>query len=334
KITPTFVSPGVDGMPTSGADEIWGFAGDDTLDGGGGADTLIGGKGNEHYYVDNAEDVVTENSNEGIDRIFASVNYALPSHVEHLHLGGSKVAYNGDGNSLDNGILGNPLDNYLKGLGGRDTLLGYQGNDTLDGGQDADIMVGGQDNDTYYVDRLDDRVSEVAGEGTDTVIVSVNDYTLSDHVENLTLAGNTQRGYGNALNNYILGNDNNNVMTAGGGVDTLEGKKGNDTYYLDSAQDSVIEKAGEGTDEVFTSANDYTLADHVENLYLIGNAQQATGNALDNVIIGNAQDNIITGGIGDDTMQGKTGGDAYYVDSIGDTVVEKANGLLGIADQV
>ncbi|HBS58148.1 MAG TPA: hypothetical protein DEA44_02655, partial [Firmicutes bacterium] len=50
---------------------------DNKLDGAQGADTMAGGAGNDVYLVDNAGDVVYENANEGIDTVYATINYTL-----------------------------------------------------------------------------------------------------------------------------------------------------------------------------------------------------------------------------------------------------------------
>lgn len=46
------------------------------------------------------------------------------------------------------------------------------------------------------------------------------------------------------------------------------------------------------------------------------------GNALNNILIGNAGANQLDGGLGARTMTGGAGDDRYYVDNIGDVVVE------------
>src|SRR5205085_10755690 len=60
--------------------------GNDTLIGGLGNDTLAGGLGNDFYYIDTAGDVVTENSDEGIDTVYSRVNSILDADIENLNL--------------------------------------------------------------------------------------------------------------------------------------------------------------------------------------------------------------------------------------------------------
>ena len=115
-------------------------------------------------------------------------------------------------------------------------------------------------------------------------------------------------------------------MIGGAGSNTLIGGLGNDTYIVDNIGDTVIEKAGEGTDTVFSSV-DFTLSAGVENLTLTGTASlSGIGNALDNVITGNGGANILDGGAGKDTLIGGGGDDIYLVDNSSDVVIENTDG--------
>ena len=85
-----------------GTDTLYGGPGNDHLDGGSGADKMFGGTGDDTFVVDNTSDVITENANQGIDTIFASVSYTLAANLENLTLTGL-AALAGTGNDLRNG---------------------------------------------------------------------------------------------------------------------------------------------------------------------------------------------------------------------------------------
>jgi Ca2+-binding RTX toxin-like protein len=304
----------------SGNDTIYGGTGNDTLNGGYGNDAMYGGTGNDAYLVDSAFDSVTEYVAEGIDTVYSSISYSLGINLENLTLTDS--ASHGYGNSLDNILTGNIYNNSLDG---------GAGNDTLDGGLGSDSLSGGVGNDAYLVDSASDSVTEFIAEGTDTVYASVS-YTLGINLENLVLTGTATNGYGNTLDNVLIGNIYNNILDGGTGNDALYGGVGNDVYYIDSSLDSAIENAAEGTDTVYASLS-YSLGINLENLTLTGTALNGNGNTLDNIITGNSGNNILDGGYGNDTligdtgndtMYGRTGNDVYYVDSYSDSVTENA----------
>ena len=289
-----------------------------TLSGGTGNDTMQGGAGDDIYVVDATADVVVESSGEGTDVVQSSVTYTLSGNVENLTLTGSS-ALSGTGNDLNNALTGNS---------GANTLTGGAGNDTLTGAAGTDTLVGGTGDDVYVLDVAADVVTELAGEGTDTVQIGVT-YTLGSNVENLTLTGSTAiNGTGNALDNWLVGNGANNTLTGGGGNDTLDGGLGNDTmvggagndvFVVNVSTDSVTENANEGTDTV-QSAVTYTLGSNLENLLLTGtSAINGTGNALANAVTGNAAANTLTGGAGADTLDGAAGNDTLLGGAGADT---------------
>ena len=289
-----------------GNDLIYGGGGSDTLNGGVGADILIGGASYDTYEVDNVGDIVTENINEGIDKVNSSVTYTLSANVENLTLTGASTI-NGTGNNLVNTLLGNSAANLL------------------DGGTGADALNGGAGDDTYIVDNVGDVITENSGAGTDTVNSSVT-CTLSGNVENLALMGLLAiSGTGNILPNTITGNSVNNILNGAAGADTLIGGAGDDTYTVDDVGDTITENLSDGTDKV-NSGVTYFLAANVENLTLTGASTiNGTGNNLVNNITGNAANNLLDGGAGADALKGGAGDDTYIVDIIGDIVTEKLN---------
>ncbi|KQQ44622.1 hypothetical protein ASF58_20845 [Methylobacterium sp. Leaf125] len=258
----------------AGANRLYGGAGNDHLDGGLGADTLVGGSGDDTYVVDNARDLVVEYTNQGTDTVEAAVSYTLSSGVENLTLTGS-AGIDGTGNSLANVLTGNGADNHLSGGVGNDTLSGGAGNDTLNGDAGNDVLVGGAGNDrldggtgndtfsggtgndTYIVDLSTERVTELAGEGTDTVLASAT-FKLQGNLENLTLTGTSAiDGTGNFQSNILIGNSSANMLDGSGGRDVLTGGGGNDTFVFrkgETSGDKVMDFTGAGA----------TSGDHLE----------------------------------------------------------------------
>ncbi|HEY8117621.1 MAG TPA: hypothetical protein VIE91_00130 [Methylophilaceae bacterium] len=316
-----------------GNDSLAGNAGNDTLDGGAGNDTLVGGAGNDVYVVDSASDVVTELSNDGTDAIQTSLgSFDLNSYanVENLiHTGSSNFI--GTGTALDNAITGGS---------GNDTLNGGAGNDTLDGGSGNDVLFGGADNDTYVVDSVNDVVTELSNEGTDTIQTALASLDLHaySNIENLVHTGSVNfTGTGNGQDNSITGGTGSDTLNGGGGNDTLVGGAGNDTYIIDSLSDVITEASNEGTDTIQTSLtvinlNAYT---EIENIFHTGSSDFiGTGTAANNSLTGGSGNDSLSGlggndtldgGAGNDTLVGGSGNDTYIVDSTSDVVDEAGN---------
>ncbi len=166
---------------------------------------------------------------------------------------------------------------------------------------------------------------------------------------------------GTDFDDLILGLNGDDTLDGSSGNDRLIGGRGDDLYYVDSAGDMVIETGGQGIDTVASSIS-WTLGDHLENLTLLGGADNSgTGNSLQNILIGNigmnilsgengndhlegregndvllggggqdkldggSGDDFLNGGQGPDRMFGGTGNDTYIVDDAGDLVIELPN---------
>jgi serralysin len=185
----------------------------------------------------------------------------------------------------------------------------------------------------------------------------VNNIAISEHV----LIENAKGGDGN---DSIYGNWSKNVLTGGGGHDVLDGKSGadtmiggagDDTYYVDDANDKIIDSRSArvsswptpsyvsyntGIDNVLTTLNTYTLQEHLENVFFEGSgAFQGYGNDANNHIkagsgtdhlYGYDRDDILDGGAGADRMYGGAGNDTYFVDDVGDVVSELGNAVAPV----
>ncbi|MBY3469095.1 rhizobiocin [Rhizobium laguerreae] len=316
----------------AGNDSLTGDSGNDTLDGGAGIDKMSGGVGDDVYIVDNANDIVIENANEGTDAVRTAVwNFTLATNIENLTYTGTGT-FAGYGNAAAN------------------VITGATGFDQLDGKAGADTLIGGAGDDTYTVDSLGDVVVEATDGGVDRILTDLAAYSLAGiaNVENLVLRSNgNSTGTGNSLDNIITSGTGNDTLSGGAGNDTLDGGRGadsltggagNDIYVVYDAGDTIIENADEGIDTVQTYLTGYTLSANIENLSYRGPwafGFAGTGNNLDNVITGGGATDTLSGGAGDDTLDGWTGADTltggagndtYVIDNAGDRVTEAANG--------
>ncbi len=248
-----------------------------------GAVNIAGGTGGDTYYVNNSADTITVATGALNESVIATVSYALPANIQNITVTGSGLTATGNG-----------MSNHLTSTGGANTLIGGLGDDT------------------YYVNNAGDKVVELAGQGTDTIIATVS-YALPANVENLTLKGSGLTATGNGLNN---------ALTSTGGANTLVGGAGNDTFYVTNIGDKVVAQAG-GVNTVIASVS-YAMPANVASLELTGTGLTATGAAAGhNDLISRDGGNTLIGGAG--------GYDIFNIAHSNDVIVVAA-GTVG--DQV
>ena len=331
-----------------GDDELYGGHGDDVLVGGAGIDQFFGGYGNDTFVIDNPNESITEEDNQGTDTVVVDFSYSLRDYFENLSAASilSTNAIDLIGNARDNVLTGNAGSNLLSGSYGSDTLYGNGGNDTLIGGQGNDLLSGGSGADTFIF---------VAGDGDDIVtdltagdLVRLSSYytaqsitqvgsdvvvVLSD-TDRITFQNTALEAVRAALSfegvqppKYLVGTPGNDTLIGGSGDDGLSGGAGNDildgragrdsmaggtgndVYYVDDAYDVVGEKAGEGTDTIRSSVS-YRMPSNVEIGILEGTAAiNLEGSYDDNRLEGNSGNNSLFGMPGNDTLLGGGGND-------------------------
>jgi len=263
-----------------GDDNIYAHGGDDVIKGGGGHDDITGGVGADYIFGDAGVDTASYLGSAGgvwVDLasgqgFFNEAQGDVLNGIENLT--GSQhgdMLMGDDGANFLRGFNGNDVlkggggadylrgdygDDTLQGGAGADYLVGNFGNDTLDGGADDDVldagdgndtMSGGTGNDIYYADGGDVLI-EAADAGFDVVYAYTKNFTLTDHIEVLSLVEGTF-GTGNAQANTIFGNGGDNVLNGAGGSDALSGLGGNDTFVFKAGEahgDVVYEFNGNG----------------------------------------------------------------------------------------
>ncbi|HEY2658169.1 MAG TPA: family 16 glycosylhydrolase [Caulobacteraceae bacterium] len=238
---------------------------------------LAGGTGGDTYYVNNSADTISVAAGTLNESVIASVSYALPANIQNITVNGSGLT-----------ATGNSMSNHLTSTGGANTLIGGLGDDT------------------YYVNNVGDKVVELAGQGTDTIISTVS-YALPANVETLTVKGAgltaTANGAGDSL-------------TSLGGANTLVGGAGVDTFYVNNVGDKVVSLSGQGADVIVSSVS-FSMPDNVHVLRLAGAGLTATGNA--------AGGDYMTSVNGGDTLIGGAGGnDVFTVSHSNDVIVVAA----------
>ena len=314
-----------------GNDVLSGGAGNDLLDGGTGADTMTGGAGNDAYFLDDAGDVISEDSNAGHDRVKSTVTHVLGTHFEELWLMGAGDL-DGTGNEANNFMRGSDGANTLSAQGGQDTILGRDGADVILAGAGDDMAKGHQENDT-----LD------GGAGNDKLYGDNGD-------DSLTGGEGDDRLYGGAGNDEQQGGAGNDRLNGGAGADTLTGGTGNDVYRIDE-NDVITEAADAGYDKVvlYSTGGTYNIAANIEKvavkkadvqsettvygnddgqvIIVRGSADVYAGDGDDHITLGHqmGQLGLANGGAGNDKLHGSLRADALHGGDGNDKLISGGN---------
>jgi Ca2+-binding RTX toxin-like protein len=220
-------------------------------------------------------------------------------------------------------IFGYEGHDTIYGLGGADSIFGGDGNDNIFGGSGNDMLKGGGG-----ADDLD------GGSGTDEANYSDSLSGVTVSLISGTGAGGTAEGdtltsienlTGSAHDDFLIGNDGNNVLTGLEDADILKGAGGADTLYGDSGNDTLkggggadVLNGGSGTDTAaYNESSEAVFISLITDTAAWGDAEgdelnsieNLTGSAYADQLWGNDSVNVIRGMDGNDTLKGYGGAD-------------------------
>lgn len=305
-----------------GDETLIGGLGDDMLSGGLGADTMSGGDGNDRYYVENSGDQVFEAVGDGIDKVFARVNFTLAAGQEVEYLLVHKAVSTGlmlTGNEFDNRLFGGDGNDFLDGGTGQDFISGRGGDDTLTSSGDHAMIYGGDGNDTIRLDGSATATGLVdGGDGTDIVRSADLGQFAFKNVETL----DTYYGFTNGSVKQLAAFDTYTADLAasdaqiqfslrgeGGKLDFTTGIGGDNSVQIrDAGLTSAIRVTGSVNDDTLIGSdfND-TLRGGDGGDFLFG------GEGNDSLVGGNGADRL-NGGNGNDVITGGSGADSFIFD--------------------
>lgn len=271
---------------------------DDTLDGGDGVDTVSYAAEPGRAEVDLVSGTAQQYGNAAgsmADDVVATDRLA---NIENII-----------GTSFDDVLTGNDEDNYLQGNGGNNTLVGGGGFDIvsfLDGPQSVTV--------------------DMTTWSTSTPTLQANSFGGFDTISGFSGV------VGGMGDDYINGDDRNNVLAGGAGEDTIAGGAGTDTVdFVDGTQGVEVDlwenvggiRAGKWVDafgdadtidratiEAYrgTSADDTMVGDGGSRFSALAQAI-FSGEAGDDTLIGSGLEDQLEGGDDDDTLTGLAGND-------------------------
>ena len=282
---------------------IRGMGGDDFVGGGLGADIIDGGEGEDT--ADYALAAGSINVDLQINTVFDD-GFSFSDQIISIE--------NILGSGNDDVILGSDSDNVLDGFNGDDRLAGRGGFDELNGGAGTDRADYSDAGAGVTIDMLTGDTLDDGDGSTDRL----------DSIENIT---------GSGFNDFIISNDDDNLIETLGGNDEVDASIGADIFDGGDGSDTIDYSglaAATSIDVDLNVDSDLGTADidaevtvgnvgtqvirNVENV--VGSAGQDSirGDDADNRIDGFDNNDEIRGGLGDDVLFGGNGFDRLYFD--------------------
>lgn len=244
------------------------------------------------------------------------------SPLGELATGGDDVLWGGDATDFVDAGAGN---DSINGMGGNDTLIGGAGDDTLEGGWGNDSLVGGEGND--FIAAIFDADTVVGGMGDDSIggtSSATYRYELGDGHDTIQGGGKLLLGAGLDPQDVVFTQIDSDIRR---GLKIEFQSKGGSVFLVDPqgyGPYQVVFQNGETWNHsylvnVFTAVLGTNGSDA-----LMGTpgADRMRGQQGQDTLTGLAGADELDGGRGADSMVGGADNDTYWVDDLGDVVVE------------
>jgi Ca2+-binding RTX toxin-like protein len=211
---------------------------------------------------------------------------------------GDDTVYGGSGNDR---IYGDTGDDYIDAGAGDDYVEAGSGNDTIHGGTGKDTIYGGSGNDDIFGEDGDD--SLYGEHGLDLIVGGLGNDYLS----------------GGAGSDRMFGDETSSTATsltlvasaAAGGDDTLDGDDGDDYMFGGAGVDKV--NGGDGNDIMFGDTGTITFDNN--GMLINANTDVAPSVGGNDILSGGDNEDIIFGGVGDDVIDGGNHNDVLLGDT-------------------
>ena len=251
----------------SGDDELFGGDGNDTLNGGddndklfGGADNdeLHGGNGNDSLFGDGGDDILYGDAGDDYLEDLTGDNHLYGGDGDDTLVSGegTDYMYGDDGNDY---FIGGDGTNYMYGGLDNDRMQGGEGYDYMEGGTGDDVLSGGNGSNKMLGQEGNDQI--YGGNDNDYIDGGMDDDVLHGGNGNNEIYGQDGNDiiYDGDDGSYIYGGTGNDSIYAGGGNDVIDGGEGDDYIQDDHGDDTIIFKAGYGTDTISDAAGNNTI---------------------------------------------------------------------------
>lgn len=219
---------------------------------------------------------------ESLNFITLVLNGSLVSTAENFTgITGRILVYTGSGDDIVAATSLTDLALEVYGGSGQDVLLGGLANDVLVGGDGNDTLVGGDGNDTLWADSVDGAEGAKGG-----------DLAIGGFGDDLIVGDGSEGG-----DDFLYGNEGNDTVLAGGGLDFVDGGDDDDRIYggdgAEGSNDQLF--GGDGNDFIDGGVGVDTISGGSGRDFIVGGVAGETQVSGD-LISGDSGEDILLAG--------------------------------------